>query len=96
MRHQQRPRAGLEERARQSRQRFRARLVARDGIAGGQHDPVGSLSSATSLAVSRPSSSSDGCFGMLRANDGSATLKGESTAASRAVDAGAAPEIGIG
>ena len=41
VRDQQRARAGIEERARQPRQRFRAGLVARDGIAGGKHHPIG-------------------------------------------------------
>ena len=40
-RHQERPRAGIEERSRQARQRFGAGLVTGDGVAGGQHHPVG-------------------------------------------------------
>jgi hypothetical protein len=85
MRHQQRPRAGLEERARQSRQRFRARLVARDGIAGGQHDPVGIELELRDLACGQQAIVElRRLFGMLSASDGSATPKGESAAASRA------------
>ena len=50
-------RAGIEEGARQARQRLRAGLVAGGGVAGRQHHPVGiELELCTSLAVSRPSS----------------------------------------
>ena len=41
VRDQQRARAGIEERARKARQCFRAGLVAGDGVAGGEHHPVG-------------------------------------------------------
>jgi len=41
MRHQQRPRAGIEERSRQPRQRFGTGLVAGNRIAGRQHHPIG-------------------------------------------------------
>jgi hypothetical protein len=41
VRHQKRARAGIEERARQSRQRFRPRRLARHGVAGRQHHPIG-------------------------------------------------------
>jgi hypothetical protein len=41
MRHQERPRAGLKERPRRARQRFGAGLGSGDGVAGGQHHPVG-------------------------------------------------------
>ena len=40
VRDEQRAGAGIEERAGESRQRFRAGLVAGDGVAGGEHHPV--------------------------------------------------------
>ena len=41
VRHEQRAAAGIEERAGESRQRFRPRLVAGNRVAGRQHHPVG-------------------------------------------------------
>src|SRR5437764_760415 len=40
MRHQQRSRAGIEERARETRQRFGAGLVTGNGVARREHHPV--------------------------------------------------------
>jgi hypothetical protein len=60
MRHQERTGAGIEETARETRQRLGAGLVARRGVAGRQDHQVGIelklRHRATSLAVSKPSS----------------------------------------
>jgi hypothetical protein len=68
VRHEEGAGAGVEERAGEAGERLGAQAVAGDGVAGGENRPV-SLSCATSLAVSRPSSREVGWAGSVSASE---------------------------